>query len=789
MLYPASAGESRDFNLLKGYVAEHAASRKGRAALWAMEPNPIQREVEPSLLQSDELLQLMERGHYFPAVAMAEVDDALPMLRIQNSVLDAEQFMAIKAQAESYANGYRFMLTYEEDAPMLAAMLKPFPPTPEIPQAIDRVLERNGQVKSNASPELSRIRTDLGKKRVAADRLFYKVLKRYESEGWLGDVRESVSNDRRVMAVSASHKSKARGAFHGSSAKNTLVFLEPTECLEINAEVGLLVEEERKEIRRILQALTRDLAPYRGEIKSTDERLTQLDILLAKTRFAREEGACLPRLSSEGEIDLRQAMNPVLRRVQKAKQRSVVPLDIAMRPTQRLVVISGPNAGGKSIALKTVGLFQIMLQCGMLIPTHPKSVMTWFGRIMADIGDAQSVENELSTYSGKLTKMKEILSWADSQTLCLVDEFGSGSDPDLGAALASVFLDEIHTSGSYGVFTTHYNSIKALAEELDGCCNANMAFDVETFAPQYVLQLGVPGSSYTFEVAQRVGIPKRIMQAAHEALATQTLAVDRLLVGLQKQRSQLDRTRTQISDRLADLESLKTTQAKYIADLETKLSKAAENNAEVSDQLMWGKRMEQWSLSWSKAKTQKAKKEIEERIVRTLSERHQVLEVQKQRAETAKQKAEREELEHLWTLPVKVGDKVKVLQGAGRQAGEIQEIRKDKFLVSLGGVLSAWMERPQFVHWDVRPVVAPIKQGPSKKTSGASRSEGVSAPAPAAPKTKKRKKKTAAPSAPAAGQTSPAPKPVAAAPAAVDPNTPTLAPKKKRKRPPRKKNP
>ena len=477
-------------------------------------------------------------------------------------------------------------------------------------------------------------------------------------------------------------------------------------------------------------------------------------------------------------------MNPVLRRVQKAKQRNVVPLDIALRPTQRLVVISGPNAGGKSIALKTVGLFQIMLQCGILIPTHPKSVMTWFGRIMADIGDAQSVENELSTYSGKLTKMKEILAWADTQTLCLVDEFGSGSDPDLGAALASVFLDEIHTSGSYGVFTTHYNSIKALAEELYGCCNANMAFDVETFAPQYVLQLGVPGSSYTFEVAQRVGIPKRIMQAAREALATQTLAVDRLLVGLQKQRSQLDRTRTQISDRLADLETLKTTQAKYIADLETKLSKAAENNAEVSDQLMWGKHMEQWSLSWSKAKTQKAKKEIEERIVRTLSERHQVLEVQKQRAETAKQKADREELERLWTLPVKVGDKVKVLQGAGRQAGEIQEIRKDKFLVSLGGVLSAWMERPQFVHWDVRPGVAPAKQSSVNRTASSTAVRPAAVDAPQ--KNKKRKKEAKAiPSAP--------PKSVAAqqAPsaAAVDPNTPTLAPKKKRKRPPRKKNP
>ncbi len=769
MLYPESAGESLDFHLLKGYVAQHAASRKGREALLVMEPNPVQREVEPALLQSDELLQLMERGHYFPAVAMAEVDDALPLLRIQNAVLDAEQFMAIKAQAESYANGYRFMLTHEEDAPMLASRLKPFPPIPEIPTAIDRVLERNGQVKSNASPELSRIRQDLAKKRVAADRIFYKVLKRYESEGWLGDVRESVSNDRRVMAVSASHKSKARGAFHGSSAKNTLVFLEPTECLEINADVGVLVEEERKEIRRILQALTKTLSPFRPDIQATDERLTELDILLAKTRFAKEEEACLPRINEEGEISLRKAINPVLRRVQKAKNRDVVPLEIELRPSQRLVVISGPNAGGKSIALKTVGLFQLMLQCGILIPTHPKSSMRWFGRVMADIGDAQSVENELSTYSGKLAKMKEILAWSSEDTLCLVDEFGSGSDPDLGAALASVFLEEIHASGAYGVFTTHYNSIKALAEDLDHTCNANMAFDVQTFQPKYTLQLGVPGSSYTFEVAQRVGIPKRIMQAAREALASQTLAVDRLLVGLQKQRSQLDRPRTQISDRLAELEALKTTQEKHIAQLEAKLSRAAENNAEVSDQLMWGKRMEQWSLSWSKAKTQKAKKEIEARIVRTLSERHQVLEVQQQRVKTARQKAEREELERLWTLPVKVGDKVKVLQGAGRQAAEIQEIRKDKFLVSLGGVLSAWMERQQFVHWDHRPGVVPAK-GAAPAANGA--------------KSKKRKG-TKSVSGPVKSQ---APQPKAAATDAIDANTPTLAPKKKRKRPPRKKN-
>jgi DNA mismatch repair protein MutS2 len=373
---------------------------------------------------------------------------------------------------------------------------------------------------------------------------------------------------------------------------------------------------------------------------------------------------------------------------------------VRLDPDHRLLLISGPNAGGKSLALKTVGLFQLMLQSGFLVPAHPRTTMRWFARIMADIGDAQSVENELSTYSGKLSKMREILAWCDPETLVLVDEFGSGSDPDLGAALAGVFLREIHQSGATGIFTTHYNSIKALAEELDGAQNANMAFDVQSFEPRYTLELGSPGSSYTFEVAQRVGIPKRLMNEARSALNEQTHHVDRLLVGLQKQRSALDRARNELDQRLKDLEALKADQSKRIAKLEDKLAKAAEANASGTDRLMWGKRLEQLSASWAKAKSKKGKDEVIERATKLFAERNGAEKKASQRKETAKQVEARHKLEAALAMPVKVGDKVKIV-GGGRQQGEVLEIRRDKFLVRLGGVLSTWVDRKQFVHWGV----------------------------------------------------------------------------------------
>jgi len=701
MVYPASAADTLDYRTLMFMVAEHAATDKTRQTLRELLPTADRQRTEETLTLVDELLRLMLQGYGLPAVATDPIDEALPLLKIQNAVLPVELCLAIKDQTEAYTSVYKFAGTHSEEAPVLASVLRAFPPIPEIPAAINQVFERTGQVRSNASSQLAEIRQELARARQKADRAFYKVLKRYDQEGWLADIRESVSNDRRVLAIQAAFKSKVRGAFHGSSAKGSLMYLEPLECLDINAEVGNLLEEERREIQKILRELTKELAPYRGDIQGVDQRLQQMDNLSARAQFARKTASCLPILSNDGEMEIIQGVNPVLDKVQRERGGDVVPLNVTMDPSSRMLVISGPNAGGKSLALKTMGLFQMMLQSGLLIPTHPKSTMRWFDRIMVDLGDAQSVENELSTYSGKLAKMKDMLLRANENTLCLVDEFGSGSDPDLGSAMASACMLALHDSQCFAVMTTHYNSIKSLGESLDGAINANMAFDINTFEPKYELIMGVPGSSYTFEVAQRVGLPKRILKAAKGILDEGTLVVDRLLVGLQKQRSNIDRTRTQVTQRLEELEELKGQQEQTIADLERKLSKAADANAEVSEQLMWGKRLEQWATSWQKATTQKARNEVKDRIVRLVSERVKEEKKQRKRKESEAQKAKRSRLEKLLKKPIKVGDKVKVLNG-GRQSGEVLEIRKDRYLIQLGGVLSTWAERKDFVLWDDR---------------------------------------------------------------------------------------
>ena len=697
MLYPESAFEALDFLEFKTMLSKFAVSSNGRRTIMEMLPSADKNQKEVELYHGAELLEILKMDDSLPPVSRSEIDEAIPLLKIKNAVLDTAHFMSIRDQSESYNVLYKFTQINDEVAPILASSYRSFPPEDKIKKHIDKVLEKNGQIKSTASSELKSIRQEIAKKRVVADRLFYKALKRCEKEGILGDIRESVSNSRRVLAVNAPDKNKAKGAFHGSSAKNTLVFLEPNECLEINATVGVLIEEERREIRRILLNLTREIAPFSEKISTTNKKIIELDVLFAKTRFAKKENAHLPEIT-ENEIAFNRAVNPVLKKTQEANSQEVVPLDLYMDENNRLVVVSGPNAGGKSLVLKTVGLLQIILQCGTLVPVGVGTKMKWFEKIMTDIGDPQSIESELSTYSGKLSKMKEILRHSDDKTLCLVDEFGSGSDPDLGSSLARVFLSEIHKSNAFGIFTTHFNNIKALAEELSGASNANMSFDIESLTPQYTIQQGTPGSSYTFEVAERSGISKRIMAEAKKNLKEQTLSFDRLIVVLQNERKSLESTQKQVRAKLKDLESLRQLNEKRIQELETKLSKTGKNNTELTQQINWGKRMEQWANLWSKAKTQKRKKEVQDKIIKSLSERNYEVRARKKKEKMQGKKVAKKALENLFLEPVKRGDKVKVLGGGAKKIGEVIEIRKDKFLVSLGDVLSAWLKRKEFVH-------------------------------------------------------------------------------------------
>jgi len=708
MLYPADAADSLDFTALKTMVGERAATPQARRRIEELQPEFSWEAQAEELERTDQMLTLYQQGHFLPAGATADTASALTLLRVREAVLSSEQFLALKAQTESYQNLYRFCGLHRASMPAVVQLLERTPPVDEVPLWIDKILERNGEVKTSASKELATIRNTLSRKRTAADRVFYKVLRRYESEGWLGDIRESVADDRRVLAVTASYKNRAQGAFHGSSSKQSLVFLEPGECLEINAEVALLREEETKEIRRILKALTAQLAPLREPLLASAERLIDLDFLNAKARFAFDEGACLPTIHRYGKgqdrriplapVHLVHGINPVLRRVQAGRGKPVVPLQLTLGDPHRLVVISGPNAGGKSLALKTLGLFQLMLQSGLLVPVHPSSAFRWVEKILVDIGDAQSVENELSTYSAKLSKMKQLLVHAGPGSLCLVDEFGSGSDPDLGSALAQVFLKKLHESGTLGVFTTHYNAIKALAGSLAHATNANMAFDVKTFEPEYRLHVGSPGSSYTFEVAQRVGLPKALLAEAREALDGQTRSVDQLLVTLQRQRTTLDRTQNESGKRLRELEQLKADQEGRIAKLEDKLERVGSANAEVADRLAWGKRFESAAKLYAASKGPKARQEVMHEVVKLFAERAGRAKKDEKKAETKAQQAQRIRLEQLWAMPVNRGDKVRVLSG-GRTPGELLEVKKDRYLVRLGN-LSSWMDRQQFIPWN-----------------------------------------------------------------------------------------
>jgi DNA mismatch repair protein MutS2 len=694
-LYPESIIAEIEFDFVRKRAATHAVTQAARERLQTLLPFTRYEEAAYALTEVNEVLALYETGTSVPAIGSAEVDAIFLRLKMHNAVLEAEECLELKELVETFNRLHSFFNKQIELVPTVAYHFAGTEPNKEIPEEIDRIFDRKGEVKTSASDELKRIRYQLAKKRTAADRIFYKVSKRYENAGILGQVQESVHDDRRVLAINASYKSQAKGIFHGSSAKHSLYFIEPQETIEINNEIGILLDEERREIQRILKQLTQFLSGYRDALQDFTRIIRNIDFIHAKARFAVSEKACLPKTTSTPVLDMIGGINPVLRHFNGLKKKPVIPLDVELADEQRILVISGPNAGGKSITLKTVGLLQCMIQSGLLIPVNPRSTFGWFNGMMGDIGDAQSIENELSTYSSKLTKMTVFLERAMPDSLILIDEFGSGSDPELGSALAQVFLEQLNGAKAFGVLTTHYNSIKALAGSLPGVTNGSMEFNRETFSPEYKLDIGTPGSSYTFEVANRVGIRQDLVERARHKLDEKTVAIDKLLVAVQEEKNELTEAREKLHSRLEELSALKDKHTGKIAMLEVKLKKLQQTIDSQQEVLMWGKRFESLVKSYVKNKTQKGKKEVRDRMMKLLGERAGTVEKaqQKELSKSARRKANK--LKKQLTEPIAVGDKVKLI--GTRQRGTVEEIRKDKYLIAFGGNISTWVARDKFV--------------------------------------------------------------------------------------------
>ncbi len=530
-----------EFSTIQEWLVENGIGPTARERLQVLTPSSHFPTIEKELNKVNELVQIRLNGESFPALDFEELKAELRLLPIKNAVLTLEGYMRIVRASELVNALLYFFDKRAADFPLLYNQLEAAYFTTEIIDAIEKVFDKTGNVKDDASKLLAEIRQKIKVIRNQINKNFDKEIRKLTKENVLGDTREAFVNDRRVLTIVSTYKRKVPGTVVGSSKTGSLTFIEPQVNIQLNNELEMLLDDERKEIFRILQALTKEIALFTPLIEAYQRIMTEIDFINAKARLALEINGVLPGIVSDTTIELIDAFHPILWKNNKELGKKTYSQYIQMDKFSRMLVISGPNAGGKSITLKTIGLLQLMLQAGLLVPVNPNSKMCFFQQILTDIGDNQSIENELSTYSYRLKRMNHFLSVANKRTLLLLDEFGTGSDPDLGGALAEVFFEELYNRRSFGVITTHYATIKLKADQLKNAINGCMLFNTETLEPLYKFSIGQPGSSFTFEVAQINGIPLSLIEDAKTRLDEHKVKMDKLLSELQREKTYLER--------------------------------------------------------------------------------------------------------------------------------------------------------------------------------------------------------------------------------------------------------
>lgn len=528
-----------EFDTVLKQVSAHCVTSLGKSQIEKLEPSSDEASIVHQLTLVSEFNASFDNDNRIPNHAFEDISAELSMLKIDNSILEIEGFRRLAAINETSAIQLTFFKKFKTYYPSLYGLSEKLELTLLPKKQVDLIIDRFGEVRNSASEDLYRIRKQINSVRSKIGQSFQRALSTYTSAEYLDDIRESVVDNKRVLAVKAMYRRKVKGAIMGNSKTGSIVYIEPETTLQYSRELNNLEYEETEEIQNILRALTAFFQPYRLLFKDYQNYLTLLDSVYARATYAQSINGILPILSDQCEMELIDAYHPLLYLTHKEENRATYPQDIRLQNDQRIIVISGPNAGGKSITLKTVGLLQLMLQSGMLLPVHEKSRVCFFNQIITDIGDNQSIENHLSTYSYRLKNMKYFLRKCNKSTLFLIDEFGTGSDPELGGALAEAFLEEFYNREAYGIITTHYSNLKVLANELPFMTNANMQFDNRTLEPVFKLIMGEAGSSFTFEVAQKNGIPYSLVNRAKKKIERGKVRFDATIAKLQKERKQM----------------------------------------------------------------------------------------------------------------------------------------------------------------------------------------------------------------------------------------------------------
>lgn len=678
-LYPDTALTQLEFDKVRALLEGHCKTLYAKQKAEELRIHTKKEYIELELKQSFEFKSILEQSQYFPSDFTQPLHKEIKLLGIPGALIAGEQWLLIRKLAENTSSIFRWFDQERRLAfPGLTKVIEGSYYEKAVIEMIDEVIDEQGTVKDNASADLQKIRMSLFRKRNELRRMFEKVISKLAKAGYTADIDESFSNGRRVVAVFSEHKRQVKGILHGESDSRKTAFIEPEETIDLNNQVFTLENEETKEVQRVLRQLTARIAVYASLLEQYLIIAGEFDFIRAKAKLAVDMNGQLPELSDKAHIHLVNAYHPLLYLYNKTAGKNTIPVTLTLDNKNRILVISGPNAGGKTVTMKTIGLNQLLLQSGLLVPVSPDSQMGIFKQLFIHIGDTQNLEFELSTYSSHLLHMKYFIESANGKTMFFIDELGSGSDPNLGGAFAEVIMEELARRHSFGVVTTHYLNLKVMANRTQGIINGAMQFDEVNLQPMYKLIVGKPGSSYTFAIAERIGLPQHLINRARKLVDEDHFKLDRLLNRTEQDLQQLEQEKKQLHKLLRENDRLKK-EMETVMDKERhrqQIELLKNQNKVTEERLVYLKDMErklkQIVLDWKKAEN---KQDVIKNLQNLLFKQKEAIVVNKL--------AKKVDLKYKeLNQHIEVGSLVKLKKNY--QVGEVKEIRGKRAIVQIG---------------------------------------------------------------------------------------------------------
>ncbi len=697
MIFPENFEEKIGFDKIRGHLKNHCLSTLGKDKVDALIFLTSFNGIKTELGLAQEFKEIIEEEESFPIQHFFDVRESLKHLKIEGTSIEPEKLFEMKRSLEEIKAITTFLAKADEEKyPNLKMLAGHVPIYPFVLERINKIIDKNGVIKDSASPELQSVRRSLQSKVSGASKVMHNILQKAKNESIIeADTQLTIRDGKMLIPVAATNKRKIKGYVADESSTGKTSFIEPVEIIELNNEIRELEFAERREILKILLAFSNDIRPYIDDLLEGYDFLGEIDFIRAKALFAKKIGGNHPILKGKSGFNIKNAKHPLLYLAFEKEGKKVVPLDISLSQNKRLILISGPNAGGKSVCLKTVGLLQYMLQCGLLVPVNEDSTMGLFKSLFIDIGDEQSLEDDLSTYSSHLKNMQKLIETANEKSLVLIDEFGSGTEPAVGGAIAEAMLEEFVKLNIYGVITTHYGNLKHFASSANNMINGAMLFDNQLMKPLYELEIGRPGSSFAFEIAKKIGLPFDLLKLAENKVGKQHVDFDKHLQEIEKERKRLQNLNKKLGQKETHLENVLK---KYEEETKLTAQRRKEIIAEAkqtAENILSGvnKTIEKSIYDIRKAnaekeKTKKVRKNIDqlkEDTTKRFKQEGKFLSKKVENIERKKRskKEEVDEKEEL-SLEISVGDKVKLKETGG--LGEVMELKDNKALISLGNM-------------------------------------------------------------------------------------------------------